>query len=216
MKRSRFAENRTDLLAYAILSLVMTLASIAPLTSGSWLNFNSDFFLYASRHEAVRKSILEYHQFPLRSHWFGGGYPTLGDPEDPSLNPLVLISILFGSVMGLKIIVFLALLVGSLSTYALARSILGYTWWGSLFAGLIFGTSLFVPLRIQDGSPNEVYAAFLPLCLLLIGWACRGRRTALLILPFAFYIMLSDGKLTLTQGDLKSPFAKGGNRFPLS
>ncbi|MFQ5799574.1 MAG: hypothetical protein ACE5H0_12905, partial [Bacteroidota bacterium] len=189
-------KNRSDIFAFGIIFVVVTLSSIPPLASGDRLNFNNDFFQYASRHEAVRKSLLEYHMFPLRSYWFGGGYPTLGDPEDPTLNPLVLLSVLFGTVMGLKIIVYLALLVGGLSAYALARYVLGYTRWGALFVGLIFGTSLFVPLRIQDGNPNEVYPAFLPLCMLLIGLACRGRKIALLILPFVFYTMLSDGKLT--------------------
>jgi len=77
---------------------------------------------------------------------------------------------------------------------------LGYTQWGALFSGLVFGTSLFVPLRILDGNPNEVYAAFIPLCLLLIGLACKGRKIALIILPFVFYTMLSDGKLTCFMG----------------
>ncbi|MBM3240297.1 hypothetical protein FJZ31_28780 [Candidatus Poribacteria bacterium] len=192
---SRFVKNQSDILAYVIIFLVITLSSIPPLTSGDKINLNADFFQYASRHESVRKSLLKYHTFPLRAYWFGGGFPTLGDPEDPSLNPLVLLSIVFGTVMGLKIITYLALLVGGLGTYALARYILGYTRWGALFSGLIFGTNLFVPLRILDGNPNEVYAAFLPLCMLLIGLACRGKKIALLILPFVFYTMLSDGKL---------------------
>jgi len=193
-------QNRADILAYGAIFIVITLSSIAPLSSGDKLNLNADFFQYASRHEAVRKSLLEYHTFPLRSHWFGGGFPTLGDPEDPSLNPLVILSVLFGTVTGLKLITYLALLVGGLGTYALARYILGYTWWGALFSGLMFGTSLFVPLRILDGNPNEVYAAFLPLCMLLIGLACRGRKIAFLILPFVFYTMLSDGKLNFFTG----------------
>ncbi|MFQ6039253.1 MAG: hypothetical protein ACE5PV_00245 [Candidatus Poribacteria bacterium] len=188
-------KNRPDILAYSIIFLVITLSSIPPLTSGGELNLNADFFQYASRHESVRKSLLEYHTFPLRAYWFGGGFPTLGDPEDPSLNPLVILSVVFGTVMGLKLITYLAILVGGLGTYALARHILGDTRWGALFSGLIFGTSLFVPLRILDGNPNEVYAAFLPMCMLLIGLACRGRKIALLILPFVFYTMLSDGKL---------------------
>ncbi|MBC8230727.1 hypothetical protein H8E77_14350 [bacterium] len=192
----RFVKDQSDILAYVIIFLVITLSSIPPLTSGDKINLNADFFQYASRHESVRKSLLEYHTFPLRAYWFGGGFPTLGDPEDPSLNPLVLLSVLFGTVTGLKLITYLALLVGGLGTYALARYILGYTRWGALFSGLIFGMSLFVPLRILDGNPNEVYAAFLPLCMLLIGLACRGRKIALLILPFVFYTMLSDGKLT--------------------
>jgi len=197
----RFLQKRSDFVAFGIIFTVITLSSIPPLTSGGKLNIKDpDFFQYASRHESVRKSLYEHHTFPLRAYWFGGGFPTLGDPEDPSLNPLVLLSILFGAVMGLKLIGFLALLVGGLATYAFARYILGYTRWGALFAGLMFGTSLFVPIRIKGGNPNEVYAAFLPLCLLLIGLACRGRKIALLILPFVFYTMLSDGKLTCFMG----------------
>ena len=193
-------KNRLDLLAICLISIVITFSSISPLLSGRKLNLNADFFQYASRHESVRKSLLEYHTFPLRAYWFGGGFPTLGDPEDPTLNPLVLLSILFGPVMGLKLIGFLAMLIGGLGTYALGRYILGYTRWGALFAGLIFGCSLFVPLRIAGGNPNEVYAAFLPLCLLLIGLACQGQKLPLLILPFVFYTMLSDGKLTCFMG----------------
>lgn len=188
-------KRRWDILAFSIIFVVITLPSISPLASGGKLNYNDDFFQYAARHEAVRKSLLEYHTFPLRSYWFGGGYPTLGDPEDPTLNPLVLLTVLFSTVIGLKVITYVSLLIGGLSTYALSRYVLGYTRWGALFSGLIFGTSLFVPLRIQDGNPNEVYAAFLPLCMLLIGLACKGRKIALLILPFVLYTMLSDGKL---------------------
>jgi hypothetical protein len=187
---------RIDIIAYSIIALAIILVSIPPLSSGYKLNFNDDFFQYAGRHEAVRKAILEYHTFPLRSFWFGGGYPTIGDPEDPTMNPLTLITIVFGSVIGLKVIPFIAMLIAGLATYALARYILRYTFWGSLFSGLMFGLSLFIPLRIQDGNPNEVYAAFLPLCLLLIGLACRGKKVAILILPFVFCTMLSDGKLS--------------------
>ncbi len=192
----RWSKRRFDIFAYALIFVLIILSSIPPLSSGDKLNNNNDFFQYLGRHEAVRKAVFEYHTFPQRSFWFGGGYPTIGDPEDPTLNPLMLLTLIFGSIKSLKIIPFIAILIGGLSTYALARYILGYTKWGSLFSGLIFGLSLFVPLRIQDGNPNEVYAAFLPLCLLLIGLACRGRKVALLIVPFVFYTMLSDGKLT--------------------
>ncbi len=191
----RFVEKRADAFAFGIIFIVVTLGAVPTLSSGGKWKAECDFFQYSARHEAVRKSIVEYHTFPLRSHWFGGGYPTLGDPEDPSLNPLVVLSILFGTIRGLKAIYYLALLIGGLSAYALARYVLGYTRWGSLFAGLMFGVSLFVPIRMADGNPNEVYAAFLPLCMLLIGLACQKRKLALLILPFVFYTMLSDGKL---------------------
>ena len=58
----------------------------------------------------------------------------------------------------------------------------------------IKATRAFIPLRVLDGNPNEIYAAFIPLCLLLIGRAARGVRSALLFLPVVLLTMLSDGK----------------------
>ncbi len=183
-----------DLLAFTVICVVIAVSWLPTLTSGGRANPSEDFFLYASRHEAVRKSLLEHRTFPLRSHWFGGGFPTLGEPEDPALNPLVLLSVLFGAVMGLKLIGFVAVLASGLGTYALGRYVLGYTRWGALFSALIVGTSLFVPGFMWGGNPHEVCPAYLPLCMLLIALSCRGRRTALFLLPFVFYTMLSSGK----------------------
>jgi len=189
------ADNRQlDFVAFGVVALVITAFWLPTLTSGDRLNPNEDFFLQASRYEAVRKSLLEHRTFPLRSHWFGGGFPTLGEPEDPALNPLVLLSVLFGSVMGLKLIGFLAALASGLGTYALGRYVLGYTRWGALFSALIVGTSLFVPGHMWGGNPCETCAAYLPLCMLLIALSCRGRRAALFVLPLLLYTMLSSGK----------------------
>jgi len=186
--------NKYDIIAFILIAVAIILPSLASLSLDGKISHHADFFLHASRHESVRISILEYHTFPLRAFWFGGGYPTLGDPEDPTLNPLTLITLFFGTVTGLKVIGILSMLVAGLSTYALAKYILGYTIWGALFSGLTFGLSVFLPLRIHNGNYNDIYSSFIPLCLFLIGLACRGRKAALLILPFLFYTMLSNGK----------------------
>ncbi len=191
----RHLRTKSDIIALILIAVTITLSSMPLLISGNKVNINDDFYYYAGMHEAVRKAILEYHTFPTRNIWVGGGYPSLGEPGDPTLNPMTLITVIFGVIKGIKIITFVSLLIGGLSTYLLARRIFGYTGWGALFSGLIFGLSLFVPLRVYDGNINDIYAAFLPLCLLLIGLACRGQKVALLILSFVFYIMIADGKL---------------------
>jgi hypothetical protein len=191
---SRAAERACAILPYAVIIVIVTMTAFPMLRSGGSVNRNVDFYQYAARHEAVRKSILEYHSVPLRSHWLGGGYPTIADPEDPTFNPLILLTVAFGTVTGLKLIGYVALVIGGLATYAFASSILGYTRFGALYSGLVYGICLFVPSRLFDGNPNEVYAAFVPLCLLLLGLACRGRKIAIVILPLVFYTMLSDGK----------------------
>jgi hypothetical protein len=185
---------RLDALAFGVISLVIALLWLPTLTSGRRVSLNDDFFMHAARHEAVRKSVIEHRTFPLRSHWFGGGFPTLGEPEDPALNPLVLLSLVFGSAMGVKLVGFAAVLVSGVGTYALARYILEYTRWGALFSALMVATSLFVPGSIRGGNVGEVCAAYLPLCMLLIALSCRGRKVALLLLPVVLYTMLSQGK----------------------
>ncbi len=189
------ADNRRlDFLAFGVITLVITISWLPTLTSGRAVSENDDFLLHAARHEAVRKSLVEHRTFPLRSHWFGGGFPTLGEPEDPALNPLVLLSVLFGSAMGIKLITFLAVLVSGLGTYALARYILDYTRWGALFSALVVGTSLYVPAHMEAGNLPEVCLAYLPLCMLLIALSCRGQRSALFLLPLVLYTMLCGGK----------------------
>ncbi|MGD8238387.1 MAG: hypothetical protein PVH68_07545 [Armatimonadota bacterium] len=187
-------DRRLDLLAFGAVALVITVLWLPTLTSSGKVVARDDFFLRASRHEHVRKSIVEHHTVPLRSHWFGGGYPTLGEPADPALNPLVLLSVAFGSAMGLKLIGFVAVLASGLGTYALARYILDFTRWGALFAALLVGAGLFVPDTLGHGDIGELCAAYLPLCMLLVGLSCRGRTGALYLLPFVLYTMLSDGK----------------------
>ena len=71
---------------------------------------------------------------------------------------------------------------------------------GITFFGIGFWLKFICSVRVQDGNPNEVYAAFLPLCLLLIGLACRGYKLSIIILPIVFYTMLSDGKLNCFMG----------------
>ena len=178
-----------------VILVLLTSAAWPMLASGERTSLNTDFYQFALRHELLRKSILEYHTVPLRSHWVGGGYPTIADPEDPTFDPLAIISVLFGAVRGLKWIEYIAMLAAGLGTYAFTRVVLRYSCWGSLLSGIVYGASLFIPARVHSGNLNEVWVGFLPVSLLLLGLACRGSRTALVALPCLFAAMLSDGKL---------------------
>jgi hypothetical protein len=179
---------------YALIVLIVTITALPTLRSGRRINSNVDYFQYASRYEAVRQSVLLHHTLPFWSHWFGGGVPAIGDPEDPTLNPLTIFSVAFGTVFGIKLISYLALIAGALGTYVLARRFLACTAWGAMYAALVWGTCLFVPLRLLDGNTNEIYPALLPLYLLLLALA-REHKGALIALPFAVYTILADGKV---------------------
>jgi len=73
------------------------------LATGSKIPAHDDFLQYAFRQEFLRKSLFTYGVFPLRSHFFGSGYPLLGDPEDPALQPFTWVLLPFSSVFALKL-----------------------------------------------------------------------------------------------------------------
>ena len=183
--------------ALAILSIIgiVVTACLPVLTSGERLNFNRDFLQYAARHEQVRQGILRYHTLPQRTHFFGGGFPTIADPEDPTFNPLILFTLSLGTIVGLKWIGLVSILFGACSLYVFARQALGTSRWGALAAGLFFGLCLWLPVRLRDGNPNEVYTYFIPACLLCL-YTVRRRKSAVLWLTALLMTMLSDGKLT--------------------
>ena len=193
--RRRGLWRRASLDTWVVLGLagVVVLALLPMLATGDRLCDDPDGFLYYSRHGFVRRSLLEHHTFPLRSHAFGGGYPTISDPEDPTFNPLTALTVAFGAAFGIKLIVALGTVAAAAGTYLLARRTLGHSPWGAAFASAAYALSLWLPLRLSGGNPNEVYAMLLPLCLFL---ACTAPRRVWVsaALPLVLYIWMSDGK----------------------
>ncbi|MEE8484532.1 MAG: hypothetical protein V3S46_08025, partial [Nitrospinota bacterium] len=81
-------------------------------------HFDSDSAFYYL--EAVRKTVFEYGQFPFWDPWHMGGMPLMGSPGAP-FSPFYLPVVLFGTVVGAKISLFIMHLIGFAGTYFLAR-----------------------------------------------------------------------------------------------
>jgi len=187
------AYDRRDLALILTIGLIVFAACLPVATSGGRINYNNDFFQYAARHELVRQGVLTFHTLSQRSHLVGGGFPILGDPEDPTFNPFVLLTLAFGAVAGIKWIGIVSMVFGAVAMYALAREALGYTRYGATASALFFGLSLWLPVRLRDGNPNEVYYTFIPACLLCI-YRAHAQRRYVIVLAGLFVTMLSDGK----------------------
>ena len=56
----QWVRTKADVIALVLIAVVITLPSIAPLSSGNKVNLKDDFFYYAGMHEEVRKAVLEY------------------------------------------------------------------------------------------------------------------------------------------------------------
>lgn len=157
---------KKDVIIVLLIILVVTLSCLPLFKNIRNINLNIDWLQMLSYYHLDRQSILQYHQIPLWTPYFGGGYPLIANPLDGALNPLFLPVLIFGEVIGLKINILLAHLIGALGMYYLTRYVLGYHQLGSFFSTVIFcfGGNLH-RLLIKGATYPPLYCYFLPLLL---------------------------------------------------
>ena len=147
-------------------------------------SYRSHDWQIAATHDAMfRDAVLVHHQFPLRSHLVGGGYPVIAHPSDSSLSPMILPSLVLGERLGLKVNLVIAMLLGAVGIYLLARNILGLGGFGPLFAALAFVAAGWHPSRVLVGYYESTFYLFFPLMLYLMLTA--GRSMGRLVLAAA-------------------------------
>ncbi len=150
-----------------------------------WLNCRSFDLM-------TRQALLEHGQLPLRSHLVGGGFPTVAHPSDGSWAPTLPAVLLLGDVLGVKVNVLLALLLGCWGVYGLARRFLGLGRGAGLYAALLFGFAGWLPSMLLVGFYNQLFYMALPGALLLLLRA-RGKPHRLLLSGFLFFVVLQQG-----------------------
>lgn len=121
-----------------------------------------DWYEKYSLMASTRKTIIEYHQFPLRTPFILGGYPTIGHPYDDALNPLFLLILIFGEVVGLKVLIFSIFIISVLGMFYLTRYVLNYNLPGSFFSAITFILSSYGGCQITEGNLEKLYLYFLP------------------------------------------------------
>ena len=146
--------------------------------------YRSHDWQIAATHDALfRDAVLEHGQFPLRSHLVGGGYPVIGHPSDGSLSPMILPSLLLGERLGLKVNLVMAMVLGALGVFLLARNVVGIGGLGPLLAALGFVVAGWHPSRVLVGYYESTFYLFFPMMLYLLLTA--GRSPGRLVLAAA-------------------------------
>ncbi len=112
-----------------------------------------------------RDSILKYGQWPLWNPYVGGGTPTIGNEVTFCLSPFFPLILLFGPVVGIKLIALACMIIGLMGTFKLARE-WGIKTSGAYLATLIFMCSSQFPLRIAQGAVEYYGQCWLPWILL--------------------------------------------------
>lgn len=148
-------------LATGILLVIITPVAIP----GFWFSAGrlgvSDWDQYFSYYHVLRRTITEFHQFPLWNPWICGGSAALGDPEFPVISPTFLPVLFLGVEEGLKITIYFATAVGALGMLMLGKR-LGLSVYATLLAAIGASFSSVNLLEIVEGHPNIFAAMWVP------------------------------------------------------
>jgi len=159
---------------------------------------NDDWLMHYAFHGFLRRSVLEYGEYPVWCRFFGGGYPIVGHPEFPSFTPLAANTLLFGERVGLKVNALLVFLAGTAGAWLAARQVLGLSRPAAAAATLALACSSWFPARLFSGNANETYFWLFPLQVWLMERAAARRSAASLAACAALFALVAfDGKTVL-------------------
>lgn len=145
---------------FPLLLIAAALVFISPVLNDIHNVGVSDWDSHFFYHAVPLRTITEFHQFPLWNPYYCGGNAMLAAPESNFLAPSFFLVLLFGEVVGVKLIIALYAVLGFLGMYLLSR-ILGMARLSALVPAVIFMMSSWFPLRISEG-----HSSFLPFALL--------------------------------------------------
>jgi hypothetical protein len=134
--------------------------------------------------DALRRSILQYHEFPWWNPWSLSGQPLFADPQTAVFMPETLLTAIFGTVVGLKIAIVLYFVVGYEGTRFLCRELFGRS---AFVDGVSLIPALVAPLALHFNAGHLVFVAFYFFPWLL-GLAITWEQSTARSLAFGFVI----------------------------
>jgi len=132
-----FALSRRRLGLGLLLATVLALAFLAqPLWNWDRSGSTDDWRWFTFHWQVSRTTLLDYHQLPVWNPYHCGGNVHLANPQTQYLSPLAWPGIALGPTLGLKLFVFLHLVLGWLAMAWLARDLALGPWATALAASL--------------------------------------------------------------------------------
>ncbi len=156
-----FIKNNLPYILIFFITLSFTSSIFENITNtgrGDW-----DPFCFFS--EAPRTTIIKFYQFPLWNPYASGGRPLLANPQVDFLGPTFILTILFGCVIGLKLKVFIVILIAMMGMFLLSRQY-QINKISAILSAVIFGLSGYFSLRIVEGHIALLTFALMPFILL--------------------------------------------------
>ena len=86
-----------------------------------------DWDIFFAYHEAIRRAILTYHQFPWWDPWISGGVPLAANPQNGIISIETPFILVFGTIWGMKLAATTYFITGFWGMYALLRELANKT-----------------------------------------------------------------------------------------
>ena len=160
------------------LLFAMSVAVCGPLSV--WVDgvvVEESYLQFASYLDLSRTALIREGRLPLWAYHFGGGYPFVGHPDNPSLSPLFYLLVLpFGSGVGIKLMILASYAVGAVGSFALAHRALRLPYWPAVIVSSLFLFNTYLPDQINTGDVKDRGWLFLPLLLYNLLRSADDRR----------------------------------------
>lgn len=154
-----------ELGVFIVLSVLLPFVYFLPiLNSGNNLGIQ-DWDQNFAWTEVNRVTLLNYHQFPLWNPYKCGGAVQFANPEIPVISLQTVLALLFGTLRGIKLSIFIHGVIGFIGFYLLARQYkLSYV--GSILASIIYSFSGITASFLSTGMVVFTSFAYTPYILI--------------------------------------------------
>jgi len=160
-----------------------------------WVHFENwgfwDWDFQQALLETSRRSVLQYHQLPLWNPFMGGGTSLAGDTLNHVWGPAFLPILLFGTIAGIKLDIFVYLIIAQFGMFLLARN-RGLADEGACLSAILFTVGGVFAHRLTHGHFEWIAIAWMPYIVLCIDKSVRAfdwRIIGFASLAFAFLIL---------------------------
>lgn len=139
-----------------------------------------------------KQTILKFNQFPLWNPYYCGGNAMLANPQSSFLNPLFISVLIFGEVLGLKLLILFYLVIGLFGMFLLSRK-LGISMISSYLSSFVFMLSGLYAMHLSVGHTVWVQMALIPYVFLFYLKSLKQIKYIFLSSLFMAFIFLSGG-----------------------
>lgn len=176
------------LLIFFMISLAFAYPAFHKINNWGIHDWDQHFMLNAM----PRETILEFKQFPLWSPHYCGGNVMLANPQSGFLSPLYIFVLIFGEVIGLKLLIIIYLISGLVGMFLLARH-MNISLISSYLTAFLFMLSGLYAMHVSVGHTVWMQIAFMPYVFLFYLKSLENTRYVFLSALFMAFIFFGGG-----------------------